>query len=152
MIKTNHFSWTLSDLGDTLCFGENLTKIYPSINLLLLTGPLGAGKTSLVKGIAIGIGINEPVTSPTFALAQHYLSGHRPLVHMDLYRLENPALANELFLQEEEEANSINALLIVEWPERLSLSLPEAWRGDLQQSKTGERIFQLHAPLEEERN
>ena len=152
MIKTNHFSWTLSDLEDTLCFGENLTKIYPSINLLLLTGPLGAGKTSLVKGIAIGIGINEPVTSPTFALAQHYLSGHRPLVHMDLYRLENPALANELFLQEEEEANSINALLIVEWPERLSLSLPEAWRGDLQQSKKGERIFQLHPPLEEERN
>ena len=152
MIKTNHFSWTLSDLEETLCFGENLTKIYPSINLLLLTGPLGAGKTSLVKGIAIGIGINEPVTSPTFALAQHYLSGHRPLVHMDLYRLENPALANELFLQEEEEANSINALLIVEWPERLSLSLPEAWRGDLQQSKKGERIFQLHPPLEEERN
>ena len=152
MIKTNHFSWTLSDLGDTMRFGENLTKIYPTINLLLLTGPLGAGKTSLVKGIAIGIGIKEPVTSPTFALAQHYLNGNRPLVHMDLYRLENPALANELFLQEEEEANSINALLIVEWSERLSLSLPEAWRGDLRQSEQGERIFQLHPPLEEERN
>ena len=135
-----------------MALGEELIKYTPEIELLLLKGPLGAGKTSLVKGIAIGIGINEPVTSPTFALAQHYLSGHRPLVHMDLYRLENPALANELFLQEEEEANSINALLIVEWPERLSLSLPEAWRGDLQQSKKGERIFQLHPPLEEERN
>ena len=74
--------------------------------ILLLSGPLGAGKTSLVQGLAEGLGITEPITSPTFALAQHYPQGEPQLVHLDLYRLEQPASADELFLQEEEEARA----------------------------------------------
>ena len=91
-------------------------------------GPLGAGKTSLVQGLAGALGIQEPITSPTFALAQHYPEGTPPLIHLDLYRLEQAIAADDLFLQEEEEANAMGALLVVEWPERLSLSLPDAWR------------------------
>ena len=97
-------------------------------SLLLLEGTLGAGKTSLVQGLASAAGIGEPITSPTFALSQHYPQGKPPLVHLDLYRLELPAAANDLFLQEEEEALGIGAILVVEWPERLSLKLPDAWR------------------------
>jgi tRNA threonylcarbamoyladenosine biosynthesis protein TsaE len=103
--------------------------------LLLLQGNLGAGKTCLVQGLAEGLGIDEPITSPTFALAQHYQGrldtsgGPRStaLVHLDLYRLEQQAAADELFLQEEEEARALGAVLAVEWPERLSFR-PEGAR------------------------
>lgn len=101
--------------------------------LLLLQGDLGAGKTCLVQGLAEGLGIGEPITSPTFALAQHY-SGQRAdggataLVHLDLYRLEDPAAADELFAQEEEEARSLGAVLAVEWPERLSFLPLPCWQ------------------------
>ena len=71
--------------------GQSLARELPSGAILLLMGPLGAGKTSLVQGLALGCGIDEPITSPTFALAQHYPQGEPPLVHLDLYRLEAPA-------------------------------------------------------------
>ena len=118
----------------------------PPGSILLLNGPLGAGKTSLVQGLAQGLGINEPITSPTFALAQHYTSGHPPLVHLDLYRLEHPAAADELFLQEEEEAKALHALMAVEWSEHLSLSLPEAWSLALEPLASGGRRAQLISP------
>lgn len=104
--------------------------------VLLLQGDLGAGKTCLVQGIATGLGISEPITSPTFALAQHY-HGRLPggtatgLVHLDLYRLEDPAAADEIFAQEEEEALAQGALIAVEWPERLSFAPQGAWRLEL---------------------
>ncbi|MEI6617309.1 MAG: tRNA (adenosine(37)-N6)-threonylcarbamoyltransferase complex ATPase subunit type 1 TsaE [Cyanobium sp. ELA507] len=84
-------------------------SLAPASALLLLQGDLGAGKTCLVQGLAQALGIAEAITSPTFALAQHYegrLADGRPsrLVHLDLYRLELPAAADELFAQEEEEA------------------------------------------------
>jgi len=100
--------------------------------ILLLRGDLGAGKTCLVQGLAEGLGIAEPITSPTFALAQHY-AGVLPdgsptaLVHLDLYRLGQPAAADELLAQEEEEALALGALLAVEWPERLSSPPAGAW-------------------------
>ncbi|MEB3265079.1 MAG: tRNA (adenosine(37)-N6)-threonylcarbamoyltransferase complex ATPase subunit type 1 TsaE [Cyanobacteriota bacterium] len=101
--------------------------------VLLLEGDLGAGKTTLVQGLAEGLGITEPITSPTFALAQHYRGstangGATALVHVDLYRLEDPAAAEELLAQEEEEARALGAVLAVEWPERLSQAPVGAWR------------------------
>ena len=68
--------------------------------LLLLRGELGTGKTSLVQGLAAALGIAEPISSPTFALAQHYDTDAGPdagvsaLVHLDLYRLEQGAAAD----------------------------------------------------------
>jgi len=111
-----------------------------------LKGPLGAGKTSLVQGIALALGVSEPITSPTFALAQHYSDGNPPLIHLDLYRLEQPSAADDIFLQEDEEARAIGALLAVEWPERLSLSLPEAWLLQLSHTNNGCRSAQLTPP------
>ena len=99
--------------------------------ILLLQGDLGAGKTCLVQGIASGLGIEEAITSPTFALAQHYggqLAGRSTaLVHLDLYRLEQASAADELFAQEEEEALELGALMAVEWSERLSFVPEGAW-------------------------
>ena len=136
----------LSDLEATQSFGTALAQQLPSGAILLLKGPLGAGKTSLVQGIALALGIGEPITSPTFALAQHYTDGNPPLIHLDLYRLEQPNAADDLFLQEDEEAKAIGALLAVEWPERLSLELPEAWQLELSHTNDGARSAQLTPP------
>jgi tRNA threonylcarbamoyladenosine biosynthesis protein TsaE len=134
----------LADAAATAALGAKLAALLPPGATLLLHGELGAGKTTLVQGLAAALGIDEPVTSPSFALAQHYvgqlsvgqlsdgrlndcqLSDGRAtaLVHLDLYRLEDPASAAELFAQEEEEAQALGALLVVEWASRLA-SLPE---------------------------
>ena len=79
--------WSLMSLEDTFSLGIAIHQKIPDLKLLLLEGPLGVGKTSLVKGLGQSLGIDEPITSPTFALAQHYLQGDPPLIHIDLYRL-----------------------------------------------------------------
>ncbi|MCP9926575.1 tRNA (adenosine(37)-N6)-threonylcarbamoyltransferase complex ATPase subunit type 1 TsaE [Cyanobium sp. CH-040] len=135
----------LADAAATRALGVELARLWlaaagdappgsaaVSPPILLLRGDLGAGKTSLVQGVAEGLGIAEPITSPTFALAQHYagvLADGSPtaLVHIDLYRLDQPAGADELLAQEEEEALGLGALLAVEWPERLSSTPAGAW-------------------------
>jgi tRNA threonylcarbamoyladenosine biosynthesis protein TsaE len=105
--------------------------------LLLLRGDLGAGKTCLVQGLAEELGIAEPITSPSFALAQHYDGQLRDgratgLVHLDLYRLEAGPAADELFAQEEEEAQALAALMAIEWPERLTTLPADAWLVELE--------------------
>jgi tRNA threonylcarbamoyladenosine biosynthesis protein TsaE len=136
----------LSDLEATQALGAELAQRLPAEAILLLKGPLGAGKTSLVQGIALALGISEPITSPTFALAQHYTDGNPPLIHLDLYRLEQSNAADDLFLQEDEEAKAIGAFMAVEWPERLSLELPEAWQLQLSHNNDGGRCAQLTPP------
>ena len=73
--QSNQSGWLLEDLGATIEFGKRLSEILKDSKMLLLDGPLGSGKTSLVKGIAENLDILEPITSPTFSLAQHYLEG-----------------------------------------------------------------------------
>tara|TARA_Y100001968_G_scaffold278064_1_gene273221 strand:+ start:172 stop:693 length:522 start_codon:yes stop_codon:yes gene_type:complete len=149
--QSNYLCWILKDLEETIAFGENFIKSFPEIKLLLLEGPLGAGKTSLVKGIAKGLGINETITSPTFALAQHYNQSQVPLIHIDLYRLEKPELANELFLQEEEEAISFQGVMVIEWPERLTVDLPEAWIAKIKITNDSMREIQLMPPYRKDK-
>ncbi|MFM7360385.1 MAG: tRNA (adenosine(37)-N6)-threonylcarbamoyltransferase complex ATPase subunit type 1 TsaE [Cyanobium sp.] len=123
-------SWPLSDAAATAALGRRLAAVLEPADLLLLSGDLGAGKTTLVQGLAEGLAIGETVTSPSFALAQHYpgADGRPGLVHLDLYRLEDPRSADELFAQEQEEAEALGAVLAVEWPERLSQPPAGAWR------------------------
>ncbi len=123
---SNESRWVLKDYASTIKFGESLAQALSSTKILLLEGPLGAGKTSLVKGIGKGLEINEPITSPSFALAHHYLKGKKALFHLDLYRLEEPNAANELFLQEEEISKQFNSLIVIEWPSRLTLPIDDA--------------------------
>ena len=149
--QTNNFCWRLDKPESTMSLGSTLTKKFPDLSILLLNGPLGAGKTTLVKGIAKSLKIHEPITSPTFPLSQHYPWGSPPLIHIDLYRIEETNAANEFFLQEEEESKSMGALMVVEWPERLSLPIPDAWRGKLKYcSKNQARFFQLIPPFDKD--
>jgi len=125
-------AWRLADVAATAALGAELAARLPSGAILLLMGDLGAGKTCLVQGLALALGIRGPITSPSFALSQHY-GGERAdgsataLVHLDLYRLEDSASADELFAQEEEEARALGALLAVEWPQRLTLPPAGSW-------------------------
>ena len=151
--QTKNFCWTLEKPESTMSLGSRLTKKFPNLRLLLLNGPLGAGKTTLVKGIAKSLKIDEPITSPTFPLSQHYPSGSPPLIHIDLYRIEETSAANEFFLQEEEESKAIGAFMVVEWPERLSLPMSDAWKGKIEySSKNKARLFQLIPPLDKDNN
>ncbi len=142
---TNEFR-ILRNLEDTIALGKEIPNIMPELKILLLEGPLGAGKTSLVKGLAKALGIHEPITSPTFALAQHYPKGTPPLIHIDLYRLEKANDADELFIQEEEEAKNLGAILVIEWPNRLELKLAEAWTIKLKYQSSGGRLAHLISP------
>lgn len=122
----------LPDLAATWALGAELAQRLPAGALVLLCGELGAGKTSLVQGLAVGLGIQETVTSPSFALAHHY-TGKRAngtataLIHLDLYRIDHPAAADELLAQEMEEALFLGAVMVVEWPERLGEWPSPAW-------------------------
>ncbi len=149
--QTNDWCWKLDKPESTMSFGSTLTKKFPDLSILLLNGPLGAGKTTLVKGIGKSLGIREPITSPTFPLSQHYLTGSQPLIHIDLYRIDEQKAANEFFLQEEEEAKAVGGLIVVEWPNRLSISMSDAWRGTLEYSSDSKaRLFQLIPPLDKD--
>ncbi|MEB3234396.1 MAG: tRNA (adenosine(37)-N6)-threonylcarbamoyltransferase complex ATPase subunit type 1 TsaE [Cyanobacteriota bacterium] len=128
----------LSDAAATQALGRRIAERWlqhppqPAAAVLLLRGDLGAGKTCLVQGLAQGLAIAEPITSPTFALAQHYQGGRGNLVHLDLYRLEHSAAADDLLAQEEEAAQELGALLAVEWPERLSFVPHGCWQLQLE--------------------
>ena len=89
----------VENLEETLNLGKKLSRKLNPQSIVLLQGPIGAGKTSFVQGIAKGLSISDEITSPTFALSHHYNSGKIPLIHLDLYRLENVSLAKEVFFQ-----------------------------------------------------
>ena len=80
--QSTNKSWVLVDLEETIALGKELGQRLPNLTLLLLNGPLGAGKTSLIKGLAKSFGIQEPINSPSFALSQHYTEGNPPLIHI----------------------------------------------------------------------
>ena len=78
---------TLPTAADTHAFGRRLATILRAGDLVLLTGPLGAGKTALAQGIGAGLRVQGAVTSPTFVIARVHQGGRVPLVHVDAYRL-----------------------------------------------------------------
>jgi len=89
--------------------------------VISLTGDLGAGKTTLAQSICAGYGVEESVTSPTYSLVHRYDAPRSPVVHIDLYRLDNESQLTNLGW---DEIMSENALVIVEWPERAGDSMP----------------------------
>lgn len=109
---------------ETRAFGKTLAGHLVAPCVILIHGPLGAGKTTLIQGIAQGLGISEPVLSPTFALAHEYRGGRSPLFHLDLYRLTGPDEVWEAGLAEYLDAEGVTA---VEWPDRLGALTPSAY-------------------------
>ncbi|MCW5981261.1 MAG: tRNA (adenosine(37)-N6)-threonylcarbamoyltransferase complex ATPase subunit type 1 TsaE [Bryobacteraceae bacterium] len=106
---------------ETIALGERLARTLPPRGVVLLTGNLGAGKTTLAKGIVKGLGAAPPeeVSSPTFTLIHEYGDPVR-VYHVDLYRLDEPAQAETLGL---DELFDRDALVLVEWGEKF----PRLW-------------------------
>ena len=136
----------VKNLTETLNLGEKLSQKLNPQSIVLLKGPIGAGKTSLVQGIAKGLSISEDITSPTFALSHHYNSGKIPLIHLDLYRLENSSLAKEVFLSEEEEAIQSQSILVIEWPELIEPLIENFWKVEICYAKNFGRHYEIRDP------
>jgi tRNA threonylcarbamoyladenosine biosynthesis protein TsaE len=112
---------------ETIAVGENIgARIAGDCAdgaLVLLVGPLGAGKTVLAKGIARGLGIQEQIISPTYTVISAYSSGSVPLYHVDLYRIEGKEQMENLGLEDILRGTGI---VVVEWGEKLEPSLTAA--------------------------
>lgn len=105
-------------------------------DVLLLSGDLGAGKTTFVRGLAAGLGIDPAeVSSPTFTIVHEYRGGRLTLYHADLYRLERTA-TEDVGL---EEMGVRDGVLAIEWPERLTHRLPGARSVHLELLDEGKR-------------
>lgn len=112
---------TAATTEDMLELGGRLSEISAPGMVIALTGSLGAGKTTLVKGIAEGLGIKQAVTSPSFTIIKEYYEGRLPLFHMDLYRIDN---YEELYMIGFEELIYGIGLSIIEWSEKAEELIP----------------------------
>jgi tRNA threonylcarbamoyladenosine biosynthesis protein TsaE len=99
--------------AETEAFGARLAERLAPGDVVVISGDLGAGKTTLIRGAARALGVTEPVTSPTFTIGQRYAGGRLPISHLDLYRLEDmdgedPALLEDYL--------GGDGVAFVEWP------------------------------------
>ena len=101
--------------------GHKLAALLPNGSVVLLRGDLGAGKTTLVRGVADALGITEKITSPTFNIMKLYLKGTKPLVHIDAYRLEE----NNADIGLDEFIGIDKGLTFIEWPDYIANLIPD---------------------------
>lgn len=106
---------------ETSAFGESLAARLKPGDIVALSGDLGAGKTTLTKAIAKGLGIKSQVTSPTFLLIQEYKEGRMPLYHFDVYRLNG---AEDLYELGFEEYLFGDGVCVIEWADQIEELLP----------------------------
>lgn len=116
--KSREKRFRTRSVAGTLALGETIAELLRPPKLVILSGEVGAGKTTLVKGIAAALGaaFEDDVTSPTFTLVHEYEGPKIHLFHLDLYRLETEEQIAVLGL--EEMISEPNALVLVEWGER----------------------------------
>lgn len=107
---------------ETLEFGKKLAERIRPGQILSLNGDLGVGKTVLVKGIAEGLGITEPVSSPTFTIVQVYGEGRLPFYHFDVYRIADPEEMDEIGYEDYFYGEGVS---LVEWADLISELMPE---------------------------
>jgi tRNA threonylcarbamoyladenosine biosynthesis protein TsaE len=102
--------------------GISLSKQLTGGDLVILIGPLGAGKTTLTRGVGEGLGVEGNVSSPTFVIARtHKRQGNPPLVHVDAYRLGSPAELDDLDIP------FATSIVLVEWGKGLTQDISEHW-------------------------
>jgi tRNA threonylcarbamoyladenosine biosynthesis protein TsaE len=101
----------LTTVDDTVEFGRRLARVLRAGDLVILDGPLGAGKTALARGVGAGLGVRGEVTSPTFVISRVHRGGRLPLVHVDAYRLGGVSEVDDLDL----DASVEDSVTVVEW-------------------------------------
>jgi tRNA threonylcarbamoyladenosine biosynthesis protein TsaE len=133
----------LSDAAATQAIGIELGDSLAAGSVILLTGELGSGKTTLVQGLAQGLGIVDPIVSPTFTIINEYFSGRLPLYHLDLYRLD-PAEVDELNLDTYWQGiETAPGIMAIEWAERLLYLPPTYLRVELSYDSIDGRIAKI---------
>jgi tRNA threonylcarbamoyladenosine biosynthesis protein TsaE len=127
--------------GETVAVGREIGRQLAAGDVVLLSGPLGAGKTAFARGLAEGLGCDpDDVSSPTFAIVQEY-RGRVTLQHADLYRL-TPAEVDDLALEDLLEG----CAMAVEWPDRWRRAPAVAWRVTLEPAGESGRRITIDAP------
>ena len=106
---------------ETLALGEKLARETRPGTVITLSGDLGVGKTVFAKGFARGLGITEPVTSPTFTILCEYDSGHIPFYHFDVYRISDP---EEMYEVGFDDYICGDGVCLIEWAELIDELLP----------------------------
>jgi tRNA threonylcarbamoyladenosine biosynthesis protein TsaE len=126
--------------AETEAAGEVLARELEAGMVVLLSGPLGAGKTAFTRGLARGLGSDTAVSSPTFTLVQEY-AGHPRLQHVDLYRLK-PEEVDDLALEDLID----DAVMAVEWPERWHRAPVDAIRVTIERIDDETRQISIERP------
>lgn len=109
-------------VDETQAVAQALGKLVQPGDVICLAGDLGAGKTTFTQGLAKGLGIEEPVSSPTFTIIKEYDDGRVPLYHMDIYRLAEAAVQEDLGYEDYFYGAGVS---VIEWSEYLAELLPE---------------------------
>jgi tRNA threonylcarbamoyladenosine biosynthesis protein TsaE len=137
----------LKVLGEALAteaLGRRLADLVAAGDVITLAGPLGAGKTSIARGLLAALGLAGAAPPPSFAMVQPYAPPEvrLPVLHIDLYRIDDPGELEELGLDEA----AYDSLLIVEWPERAAGHWPDALALTLQILPDGTRGLTAEVP------
>ena len=134
----------LANAEETQAFGRALAQQLRAGDVIALFGTLGAGKTTLARGILDGLGHQGDVASPTFPIVLSYEPPDTriPAWHVDLYRIEDPGELEELGLEEAKQ----NGALLIEWPERLPILWPETLSLTLTPAAEGDRALTAEVP------
>jgi tRNA threonylcarbamoyladenosine biosynthesis protein TsaE len=133
----------LKNAEDTERLGRAIAGVLRAGDVIALFGDLGAGKTTLTRGLMEGLGFAGEVASPTFPIVVTYDDARVPLWHVDLYRIEDSSELEELALDEARQ----EAALVIEWPERLGVALwGDALRLHLVVADAGARTLTAHVP------
>ncbi len=135
---------TLADEAASAAFGARLATLVRPGDVITLTGSLGAGKTSIARGLLAALGLAGEAPSPSFAIVQPYAPPETtlPVLHVDLYRIEHADEIMELGLDEAE----YDSLLLVEWPDRAPGWWPHALALALEFDGDGGRRLTAHVP------
>ena len=107
---------------ETFEFGRSLGEKAEPGAVFCLDGDLGTGKTVIAKGIAAGLGVKEPVSSPTFTVIKEYYEGRLPFYHFDVYRIEDPQEMDEIGYEDYFYGNGVT---VIEWSDMISELIPK---------------------------
>ena len=132
----------LADEEATTAFGQTLAAKLKAGDVVTLSGPLGVGKTALVRGLLAALGHDGEVPSPSFAIVQPYDELELPVWHVDLFRLDDPSELEELGLE-----SASDGALLIEWPEKAGQGAwPDALHLTLEFADAGARRLTASVP------